>query len=71
MAMGRRNQRQRQRDLWIVAADLPRTAARPPKPMTMVSCGPPMRLALEDGSPLKQLKDLGRQASTSRKRLAK
>ncbi len=29
MAMGRRNRRQRQKDLWIAAADLPHTAAHP------------------------------------------
>ena len=29
MAMGRRNQRQRQKGLWVAAADLPQTAAHP------------------------------------------
>ena len=29
MAMGRRNQRQRQKGLWVAAADLPHTAAHP------------------------------------------
>ena len=29
MAMGRRNRRQRQKGLWVAAADLPQTAAHP------------------------------------------
>jgi hypothetical protein len=29
MAMGRRERRQRQKDLWVAAADLPKTAAHP------------------------------------------
>ena len=29
MAMGRQKGRQRQRELWVVAADLPQTAAHP------------------------------------------
>ena len=29
MAIGRRNQRQRQKGLWVAAADLPHTAAHP------------------------------------------
>ena len=29
MAMGRRNRRQRQKDLWVAAVDMPKTAAHP------------------------------------------